>query len=37
MVGGYLYSDTLGQVGMPQGSYRGMIQENVRVIVNALK
>jgi len=36
-VGGYLYSDALGQAGTPQGSYYGMVQENVQVIVNALK
>ena len=36
-VGGYLYSDALGQVGTPQGSYHGMVQANVQVIVNALK
>jgi manganese/zinc/iron transport system substrate-binding protein len=36
-VGGYLYSDTLGQEGTPTGSYYGMIQANVQTIVNALK
>lgn len=37
VIGGYLYSDTLGQVNTPQGSYYGMIQTNVQSIVSALK
>ena len=37
IVGGYLYSDALGQIGTPEGSYYGMIQANVKTIVNALK
>ena len=37
VIGGYLCSDTLGQVNTPQGSYHGMIQTNVQAIVNALK
>ncbi len=36
-VGGYLYSDTLGQAGTPEGTYYGMVQANVKAIVNALK
>mmetsp|Transcript_19005 Transcript_19005/g.44266 ORF Transcript_19005/g.44266 Transcript_19005/m.44266 type:complete len:313 (-) Transcript_19005:1210-2148(-) len=36
-VGGYLYSDALGQAGTPEGSYSGMVQANVQTIVNALK
>jgi manganese/zinc/iron transport system substrate-binding protein len=37
VVGGYLYSDALGQPGTPEGSYEGMVQANVQAIVNALK
>ena len=37
VVGGYLYSDALGQAGTPEGTYCGMIQANVHAIVNALK
>ncbi len=36
-VGGYLYSDALGQAGTPEGTYHGMVQANVQTIVNALK
>ena len=36
-IGGYLYSDALGQAGTPEGTYYGMIQANVQVIVNTLK
>lgn len=36
-IGGYLYSDALGQVGTPEGTYCGMMEANVRVIVNTLK
>lgn len=36
-VGGYLYSDALGQAGTPEGSYCGMFRTNVQTIVNALK
>ncbi|MHA7878075.1 MAG: metal ABC transporter solute-binding protein, Zn/Mn family [Bacteroidota bacterium] len=36
-VGGYLYSDTLGQSNTPQGNYYGMFQTNVQTIVKALK
>ena len=36
-VGGYLYSDALGQAGTPEGTYYGMVQANVKAIVNALK
>ena len=36
-VGGYLYSDALGQAGTPEGTYYGMVQANVQAIVNALK
>ena len=37
VVGGYLYSDALGQAGTPAGTYCGMVQANVQAIVNALK
>ncbi len=36
-VGGYLYSDTLGQANTPEGTYHGTVQANVQTIVNALK
>lgn len=36
-VGGYLYSDTLGETATPEGTYCGMVQANVQAIVNALK
>ncbi|MEL6539172.1 MAG: zinc ABC transporter substrate-binding protein [Bacteroidota bacterium] len=37
VVGGYLYSDALGQEGTPTGTYYGMVQANVQAIINALK
>ncbi len=36
-IGGYLYSDALGQAGSPEGSYIGTVQSNVKTIVEALK
>ena len=36
-IGGYLYSDALGQAGTPEGTYYGMVQANVQTIVKALK
>ncbi|WP_203594566.1 metal ABC transporter solute-binding protein, Zn/Mn family [Wenzhouxiangella limi] len=33
---GPLYVDSLGEVGTPAGSYRGMMRENVRVLRDAL-
>ena len=36
-IGGELYSDALGEAGTPEGTYHGMVQANVRTIVNALK
>jgi len=36
-VGGYLYSDALGHVDTPEGTYCGMVQANVQAIVNALQ
>jgi manganese/zinc/iron transport system substrate-binding protein len=35
--GGSLYSDALGDRGTPEGTYIGMIDKNVQMIVNALK
>ena len=37
VIGGTLYSDALGDVGTPQGTYIGMYKHNVNTIVNALK
>ena len=36
-LGGELFSDAMGSEGSPEGSYTGMVQYNVRTIVNALK
>ncbi|QNL20625.1 zinc ABC transporter substrate-binding protein [Hyphobacterium sp. CCMP332] len=36
-IGGYLYSDALGQAGSPEGSYIGTVRANVKIIVEALK
>lgn len=36
-VGGELYSDSLGKVGTPEGTYVGMVQHNVDVIAGALQ
>jgi manganese/zinc/iron transport system substrate-binding protein len=35
-IGGMLYSDALGTVGTPEGTYIGMMEHNVRTIVSAL-
>lgn len=35
-MGGSLYSDAMGEVGTPAGTYIGMVDENVTTIVNAL-
>lgn len=35
-IGGNLYSDALGDVGTPEGTYEGMIRHNVDTIVAAL-
>ncbi len=37
VVGGELYSDSMGEVGTAGATYIGMMRENVLVIVNALK
>jgi manganese/zinc/iron transport system substrate-binding protein len=36
-IGGSLYSDAMGQAGMPDGTYVGMVSANVKTIVEALK
>ncbi|MHC4828779.1 MAG: metal ABC transporter solute-binding protein, Zn/Mn family, partial [Planctomycetota bacterium] len=36
-IGGKLYSDAMGAAGSPGGTYLGMIEENVKAIVGALK
>ena len=36
-IGGELYSDSLDDVGTPEGTYIGMYQKNVDTIVSALK
>lgn len=35
-VGGELFSDAMGKEGTPEGTYEGMVEHNVRVIVEAL-
>lgn len=36
-IGGSLYSDAMGQAGTAEGTYLGMVNANVRTIVEALK
>jgi manganese/zinc/iron transport system substrate-binding protein len=36
-IGGPLYADAIGSLETPQGTYIGMVEHNVQVIVNALK
>ena len=36
-IGGYLYSDAMGEPGTSEGTYTGMFKKNVETIVNALK
>lgn len=36
-IGGYLYSDAMGEFGTIEGTYIGMFKRNVETIVNALK
>jgi manganese/zinc/iron transport system substrate-binding protein len=36
-IGGELYTDALGDAGSPEGTYIGMMQKNVKTIVNALQ
>ena len=37
VVGGYLYSDAMGEPGTKEGTYIGMFESNVNTIVDALK
>lgn len=36
-IGGYLFSDAMGEFGTKEGTYIGMFRKNVETIVNALK
>lgn len=36
-IGGYLYSDAMGEFGTPDGTYLGMVKSNVETITNGLK
>jgi manganese/zinc/iron transport system substrate-binding protein len=36
-IGGSLYSDAMGRAGTPEGTYIGMVNANVKIIVDALK
>ena len=36
-IGGTLYSDAMGAVGTPEGTYPGMVRSNVQTIVDGLK
>ncbi len=36
-IGGYLYSDAMGEFGTEEGTYVGMFKKNIETIVNALK
>ena len=36
-IGGYLYSDAMGEFGTEEGTYIGMFRKNIETIVNALK
>jgi manganese/zinc/iron transport system substrate-binding protein len=36
-IGGNLYSDAMGEAGTPEGTYIGMVNANVKTIVEALK
>jgi len=36
-IGGYLYSDAMGEFGTREGTYLGMFEKNVNTIVDALK
>ncbi len=35
-IGGYLYSDSLGEPGTPEGTYIGMVKHNIDTIVESL-
>jgi len=36
-IGGFLYSDAMGESGTPEGTYEGMLLSNTKTIVNALQ
>jgi manganese/zinc/iron transport system substrate-binding protein len=36
-IGGELFSDAMGELGTPEGTYIGMVEHNVRQLVQALK
>ena len=36
-IGGYLYSDAMGELGTEEGTYLGMFRKNIETIVTALK
>ncbi len=36
VIGGHLFSDAMGAAGTPEGTYIGMIEHNVRTVVDAL-
>ena len=36
-IGGELFSDAMGAAGTPEGTYRGMVEHNVKLIVQALR
>lgn len=37
VIGGYLFSDAMGEFGTEEGTYLGMVKKNVNVIVEGLK
>jgi manganese/zinc/iron transport system substrate-binding protein len=37
VIGGELFSDAMGEVGTPEGTYLGMVRANVETIVGALE
>lgn len=37
VIGGTLYSDSMGKAGTPEGTYKGMLRHNARTIANALR
>lgn len=36
-IGGTLFADAMGKAGTPEGTYIGMVQHNIKTIVNGLK
>ena len=36
-IGGTLYSDAMGEAGTPEGTYKGMLESNVKKIITGLK